>query len=442
MASELTHTFATFHHCYICGADITLNATSVPNSGWKAVAQKLVHAPGSPADGNHPLVPADFVSHSFEGEESRLVHSACWKVITRVWGKTAFTPAELDGFIDCARDVAPFLPEIPFAHAPDQLDVAIDHRLDTRDLDYRPHDPVRDDLRRWMRLQAGLASEHLIPPALVAVETHNLPQSLEDFVTSTTSNPAEAQNSPDETVRGWADVIRMLVNAPGELFSAGSSYRPERVAQALSNLKHGGLTRFPHTVNFDVVRANAVTILRTLIPIPVESMHEAAPKGGKRAKLERPRHIHLSSIRPYSPFRLSFYTLRRRYFEENMNKTGFKLGMRFLKAINFDGNTEEAELVPQIGNLCGVRFIRDHVGTLAVHAKDGDHWMSIWQQDPNVQLSPEMGVKVFTAMWPEGHRDGNLVVVSDVSGLQCKTWLTYRRRKTCLCLIRSSLMTR
>jgi hypothetical protein len=325
--------------------------------------------------------------------------------------------AELDGFIDCARNVAPFLPETRFKEAPDQLDITIDHRLDASDLDDRPANSQNDSLSYWESLQSGIATEGIIPPSLLGINSHDIPERLEAFIAHALGNATEVRKSPDSDVRFWAGVIGMLANSPAMQFASNEPDRALRIAQALRNLRLGGADRFPHTANFDTVRSNVLTILVTLIPIPVEDIAAAAhAKDGKRAKLERPRSMALADIRSQVPFRLNFYTIRRRYYVDNVNDRGYTLGMKYLRTIEFDETQSSTEdLAPTINDFCGVRLIRDKIGVLAVHAKDGPNWVGIWQQDAAIQLSPEMALKLTTSEWAAGQAQGSLVVVADVS---------------------------
>lgn len=416
--ADFTHTFATFHHCSLCGSEISLAATSRRGEGWKAVAQELKHPAPSVPRVAQPLVAPGFCSHTFDGEAARVVHSACWKVVAKLWGKSTYTIAEIDGFLDCARNLAPFLPEIPFRESPEQLDVTIDHRLDAKDLDYRPADPKEPALKYWIELQDGIEEEGIDPPSLLRIRNFDLPEDLDRFVANALRKASEVQKSSDRATRFWAKVVGMLANSPATQFSASSHDRVALVAQAMKNLRIGGVSLFPHAANFDIVRANALKILVTLIPIPVEDLQEAEPKDGMRAKLERPRSIPLADIRPTTPFRLNFHTIRRQYFVDNMNDRGFKLGMKYLRNIEFDEQQGSPnDMLPTIHSLSGVRLIRDRLGVLAVHAKDGPNWVGIWQQDPSLTLHPQMAVKPTTAEWPEGFKQGALVVIADVSGL-------------------------
>lgn len=445
---DLTHNLATFYHCYLCGSKIALAAINLRGEGWKAVAQELKHPSPSQARVPQPLVQPGFCSHAFEADqEARVVHAACWGVVVKLWGKTVFTMAELDGFLDCARNVSPFLPEIAFKETPEQLDITIDHRLDASDLDYEPDNPPNNTLQYWEALQTGIADEGIIPPSLLFVGSHELPPQLESFVAHALYHATQVRKSPDANTRFWAEVIGMLANSPAAQFSIDEPNRASRIAQAVRNLRLGGPNRFPHTANFDTVRANALTILVTLIPIPVEDVATAGAKDGKRARLERPRSIPLADIKPRVPFRLNFYTIRRKYVVDNDidNDRGYTLGMKYLRTIEFDDTRGAAtDLVPTIHALCGVRLIRDKIGVLAVHAKDGPNWLGIWQQDPSIQLSPEMALKPTSSEWPTGFAQGSLVVVADVSRLFPKRdpkQVTNRRRRPRILLFPTSIRT-
>ncbi|KAK2606045.1 hypothetical protein QQS21_003563 [Conoideocrella luteorostrata] len=412
-----THTFVELHICFLCGSDISLAAINRHSEGWKAVAQQLKHpAPPRPRV-RQPLVQPGFCSHTFEGEEARIVHSACWNVVTRLWGRDTFTVAELDGFLDCARNVAPFLPDIPFKESPDQLDVTIDHRLDSSDLEYRPSCTTLDsDVQYWEEIQGGLKDERLTSPSLVGISSYDLPSRLEGFIAHALRNGPEVRKSPDASTRFWAEVISMLANSPAAQFAKDEPDRPSRIAQAIRNLRLGGIDRFPHTTNFDVVRANALTILVTLIPIPVEDVEAAEAKDGKRAKLERPRRVYFEQMKSDVPFRLNFYTIRRQSTVESIKDRTVRLGMKYLRFIEFD-ETQAAptDLVPTIGCLSAVRLIRDSIGVIAVHARDGPNWVGIWQQDYSLQISSDMAIKATAAEWSPGVDKGYLTVTSDVS---------------------------
>ncbi|QPG98206.1 hypothetical protein C2857_007370 [Epichloe festucae Fl1] len=415
--SIFTHTFAQSHDCPLCGSKISLAALNHRGEGWKAVVQELKHPSPSEPRVRQPLVQPGFCSQTFDGQEVRVVHSACWKVVARLWGENTFTVAELDGFLDCARDVAPFLPDIPFKESPEQLDITIDHRLDPSDLEHGPSDSTRDgDVLWWEQVQAGVKQEHLTPPSLVGISNHQLPARLRGFVAYTLRNASEVRRSPDPDSRFWVEVISMLANSPAAQFAKDEPDRPSRIAQAMRNLRLGGICRFPHTTNFDVVRANALTILVTLIPIPLEDLVATDSKDGKRAKLERPRDIPLASITSETPFRLNFYTIRRQCLVESIRDRSIMVGMKYLRFIEFDKTpAAETDLVPSITSLSGIRLIRDGIGVIAVHAKEGPDWLGIWQQDGSTHLTTVMAVKAATAEWTPGVITGNLTVTADVS---------------------------
>ena len=427
--TDFTHTFATFHHCVVCGSEISLTYATRPTESWKAYAQPLQHPSPSAPRVPQALVPPGLCSHTFEGEEARLVHAACWDVVARLWGKKEFTLAELDGFLDCARDASPFLPEIRFREAPDRFDVTVDHTLDAEDLEHRTSSAETDAQRRFEELCAGLKDEGIKSPVLLAgLRRYPLPERFHAFVSSTLQSPSEATNNENPALRFWAKVIGLLTSVsagPDSPFAqADSPSRVDRVAQALRNIRRGGPSRFPHTANHDVVRANASSILLTLLLIPVEDIFEADPLDGKRPKLQRPRPEPLASLRPGWPFRLSFLTVRREYYVDNMNfGRRFRVGMKYLRTIDFRFHDEPPQpeqslagyVVPSVRNLCGMQLVRDSICVFAVHAKDGNDWYTVWQQDPTIKITPHMAAVPTSAQWPAGMEKGDLLLVSDVS---------------------------
>lgn len=418
-AAQHTHAFATSHHCHLCGSEISLAYASRHGESWKAHAQELRHAAPSVPRVAQALVPPGLCAHGFDGrEEARLVHAACWAVVARLWGRHVFTLAELDGFLDCARDAGPFLPGIRFREAPDRLDVTIDHRLDARDMEHRPAAAARGDggdERQWESLCAGLADEGITPPALLGLRRHELPGDVDAFVARALRQPSGggAPGAATADAGPWAGVVGLL--AP---WLAGGS-----VAQALRNLYHGGAARFPHAANHDVVRANALTVLLRLRTIPVEDVFAAAgAPAGRRARLESPRAVPLADMAPDAPFRLRFLTLRREHYVDYLDDGGSRVGMRYLRCIDFEhrkGRGAPGDATPAVRALCGLRLFRDRVGTLAVHAKDGPRWCSVWQQDPTVRLSAAVAARPTTAEWPPGMAQGHLLVISDVSAVLC-----------------------
>ncbi|UNI15590.1 hypothetical protein JDV02_002112 [Purpureocillium takamizusanense] len=437
--TDFSHTLATLQHCVVCGSEISLTYAARPTESWKAHAQPLEHAsPPSVPRVPQALVPPGLCSHTFEGQEARLVHAACWHVVARLWGKTEFTAAELDGFLDCARDASPFLPEIRFREAPDRFDVTVDHTLDADDLEGRTSRAETDAQRRFEELCAGLKDEGIKSPVLLGLRRHPLPERLHAFVSRTLASPTDAANKETPALRFWAKVIGLLTSAsagPDAPFSqADSPSRAARVAQALRNIRHGGPSRFPHTANHDVVRANASSILLALQLIPVEDIFEAdhALLDGQRPKLQRPRPEPLSSLRPGWPFRLSFLTLRREYYVDNMDfGRRFRVGMKYLRTIDFrfHDDTQQHQhqqrpeqhtlagggsyVVPAVRSLCGMQLVRDGIGVFAVHAKDGNDWYTVWQQDPTIKITPHMAALPTSAQWPEGMQKGDLLLVSD-----------------------------
>ncbi|KAJ6443457.1 ATP-dependent RNA helicase dbp3 [Purpureocillium lavendulum] len=437
--AEFANTFATFHHCVVCGSEISLSYAARASESWKACAQPLQHASPSVPRVAQPLVAPGLCPPTFAAEqEAGLVHASCWHVVARLWGKTEFTAAELDGFLDCARDASPFLPEIRFREAPDRLDVTIDHSLEAQDLEHRTSRAETDAQRRFEALCAGLKDEGIKSPVLLGLGRHALPERLDAFVSHALQDPGEAGSGTGGPARRfWAKVVGLLTSTstgPDSPFSRPDSpSRAARVAQALRNIQRGGPSRFPHAANNDVVRANASTILLSLQLIPVEDICEAEPLGlaanGKPSRLQRPRAVPLSALRPGSPFRLSFLTVRREYFVDNM-KFGrrFRVGMKYLRTIDFafhdDDDMDQAlpdlhvaapatHLVPAVRTLCGMQLVRDGIGVFAVHAKDGDDWYTVWQQDPTATITPDMVALPTSAQWPGKMQDGELLLVSD-----------------------------
>ncbi|KAG5978878.1 hypothetical protein E4U55_005818 [Claviceps digitariae] len=436
--------------CLLCGSSISLAAINTRSEGWKAVAQQLSHAssPSSPSTPRHtrqPLVPPSFIYPApSPSQEARVVHSACWSIAAKIWGTKAFTTAELDGFLDCARNVGPFLPDIPFKESPEQLDVTIDHCLDARDLDdgvrretsstpttattptQRQND--RDTVLDWEAMQRSLKQEQLTPPSLIDMQRHQLPPDLESFVGHTLRDASAMRSSPDPDLRFWAQVLAMLANSPAPVFAKHAPHRAFHLAQALRNLHLGGLSRFPHTTNFDIVRANALTILLTLLPIPLEELEPVpeAKRGTKRAGLERPRAVSLDTIPSSSlsssssitpPFRLNFYTLRRQRVANTIQDRNLVPGMKYLRCIDFNVSrpAEQTDLVPSITALSGIRLIRDHLGVMAVHARDGIDWLRVWQQDDSTPLTADMALQFTSAEWDSGAHNGTLTITADVS---------------------------
>ncbi|KAG5989536.1 hypothetical protein E4U52_005481 [Claviceps spartinae] len=506
--------------CPLCGSNISRVVLDNPRERWKSSVQYLDYAPLSrrPSTDRHddggrmPLVASGSMDKlPPPSHEARVVHAACWAIMTKVWGTKTFTKAELEGFVACARCLAPFLPRILFQDSPGELDEDIDYafgddELDADELyqgeldadylddeeeeeggvedgeekegeemedeemegkyydemDYEEYEDYEDydemegneldyddegneicpedsntnemaDLARkkesqtrkllsWDETQQNMKQELLRPPSLIGLFDHALPppSELESFVARTLNHVAEVRHNPDPDLRFWAGVIVMLANSPASQFAKSSPSRASSITRALRNLHLGSLQRFPHIANFDVVRSNALSILTTLLPIPVGDMDDDSTYElvrTMRSQLKRRRAISLRDISYSSdrPFRLTFFTIRRPRAEKAIQRRGVPVGRQYLRFIDFDVSraVRDFEIAPRVNYFCGLRLVRDEVGVVGVDVLDGNDWMPVWEQDCSEELDGEGGVKRSVAEWDPRAENGHLTIVAD-----------------------------
>ncbi|KAG6138037.1 hypothetical protein E4U12_008489 [Claviceps purpurea] len=518
--------------CPLCGSNISRVVLDNPRERWKSSVQYLDFAPLSrrPSSDRHddggrmPLVASGSMDKlPPPSHEARVVHAACWAIMTKVWGTNTFTKAELESFVACTRCLAPFLPGILFQESPGELDEDIDYafgddELDADELyqgeldadylddeeeeeeeeekeendedkedeemedeemedeyydemDYEEYEYDEDyddmegnemdyddqgneiiypedsntnemaDLARkkesqtrkllsWDATQQNMQQELLRPPSLIGLFDRALPppSELESFVARTLNHVAEVRHNPDPDLRFWAGVIVMLANSPASQFAKSAApNRISSITRALRNLHLGSLQRFPHTANFDVVRSNALSILTTLLPIPVGDMDDDDDDDDStyqlvrtmRSQLKRRRAISLRDISYSSdqPLRLTFFTIRRPRAEKAILRRGVPVGRQYLRFINFDVSraVRGSEIAPRVNCFCGLRLVRDEVGVVAVDVLDGNDWMHVWeQQDCEGGLDDgEGGMKRSVAEWDVRAENGHLTIVAD-----------------------------
>ncbi|KAG6055233.1 hypothetical protein E4U17_003112 [Claviceps sp. LM77 group G4] len=505
--------------CPLCGSNISRVVLDNPCERWKSSVQYLDYAPPSrrPSTDRHddggrmPLVASGTMDKlPPPSHEARVVHAACWAIMTKVWGTSAFTKAELEGFVACARCLAPFLPGILFQESPGELDEDIDYAFADEDLDadelykgdldadylddeeeeendeekegeemedeemeeeeyydemdydeydeyedyedYEDYDEMDYDnegneigakeqntnemaelarkkeaqarkLLSWDETQQNMKQELLRPPSLIGLFDRALPPpaELESFVARTLNHVAEVRHNPDPDLRFWAGVIVMLTNSPASQFAKSAPSRASSITRALRNLHLGSLQRFPHTANFDVVRSNALSILTTLLPIPVGDMDEDSTYelvSTMRSQLTRRRAISLRDISYSSdrPFRLAFYTIRRPRAEKAIQRRGVSVGRHYLRFIDFNVSrtVRGFEIAPRVNYFCGLRFIRDEVGVVGLDVLDGNDWVHAWEQDCSERLDGEEGgMKRSVAEWDPRAENGHLTIVAD-----------------------------
>lgn len=298
--------------CRLCGHTInTQHAASDPQGpgAWRGYAQDLQLASQPPVPGEPQLLlPAEICSMTFH-RESRTMHAACWRIVERLWGKSVLTIAELDGFLDVSSDLAPFLPEAPYTVSPIESDANFTST--------RPQPtPLQNitSIPASQNLFTSLEAEELQRPLLPDVGNQGLPLDLGRHVgqwltTSKREKDVESQQSP--TLSYWSSVTRMLQDHP-QFSTLPSTKAAEDITQTLKNLHDRGLDCFPHLANYDTVHANAITILLTLLRIPVEDISRADDQNARRAKLQTSRSVNLPrSLETPAKVRLQLSTLRR-----------------------------------------------------------------------------------------------------------------------------------
>jgi hypothetical protein len=318
--------------CRICGHSIKFQYAAEDSKGsgaWRGYAQDLQLASQQPAP--QPLVPAELCFSTFHGE-TRTMHAACWKIIECIW-KSEFTMTELDGFLDVSSDLAPFLPEMPYEVSPVEIDAGL--------VLERPGRSTRQSsitIPPSKNLFTTLETEGLEKPMLHEVRNQALPPDLDRYVRRWLSDSeAEGPETLQTPTLGyWSSVTRMLANHP-QLSNVPRAKVVDDITQILKNLHDGGLGCFPHLANYDTVYANAMTILLTLLRLPLEDIQGEPDLNGKRARLQMSRSIELPpALDTPAKLKLHLSTLRRQsYAEGSRDRSNLRVGMKYLRDIWF-----------------------------------------------------------------------------------------------------------
>ncbi|KAK2763311.1 hypothetical protein FQN54_009947 [Arachnomyces sp. PD_36] len=416
-AEQFPYLFVYPVFCQLCGTSIDQNFAQpmYREEMWRGYAQELTPANGTGTTKSQ-LVNPEVCPMTFLGEP-KVVHSACWEVVKMMTGSSEFNELWLNGFMDCLADIAPSLPEIQFKHSPDLLDQDLTENLSHEDLIHVPN----DRLGKPKGIDPNLPQlPGVAIPAIFAAVNRPLAGDIGNYILPALergdSLPGSVPDTPEsDDLQEWlmfGERIRFsssFPNGPNNEIAAA-------LRNAMRNIKTGGPARFPHTSNYNTVWKNAARVLARLGTIPVEQVGNGTPLNGKRARLQTGRTIDIASFRNGPPeIHLTFLPVSRQHYITHGNDRGMKLGMRYLHRISFTREPrEEYDMTLRPDSFCGIRFIDDNVGVLAVHLKTRDGWEFGWQQDPDLQLrQSEMKISVSQAEWELGAGDGSFILVSD-----------------------------
>lgn len=405
--------------CQLCGMSIDQNFAQpmYREEQWRGYAQELTPANGTGTTKSQ-LVNPEVCPMTFLGEP-KVVHSACWEVVKTMTGSSEFHELWLNGFMDCLADTAPSLPEIPFKHSPDRLDSDL-----TEDLSHENLAQISDDkLGKPTGIDPNLPQlPGVAMPAIYSAVGRPLDGSIGNYILQAlergSSLPESVPDTPEnDDLQEWlmfAERIRINSSFPN-----GSNHEiAAKLGNSIRNIKAGGPSRFPHTSNYNTVWKNVARVLARLGTIPIEQIGNGTPLNGKRARLQTGRTIDVASFSNGPPeIHLRFIPVSRQQYINHGNDREMKLGMKYLHRISFTREPgEEYDMMLRPDSFCGLRFISDNVGVLAVHLKTRNGWEFGWQQDPDLQLrQSEMRISLSQAEWELGSRSGSFMIVSDVS---------------------------
>ncbi|KAJ6077704.1 poly(ADP-ribose) glycohydrolase isoform [Penicillium canescens] len=272
--------------CRICGHSIKLHISTARTAGPRA-------------------------SRAMHGE-TRTMHAACWKIVERIW-KSEFTMAELDGFLDVSSDLAPFLPEMPYKVSPIEIDAGL-----TSEISGQTSHQNSITISASEGFLTTLETEGLKKPMLPDMRHYALPSDLDRHVRRwlSDSEAEDVESLQNPTLGYWSSVARMLENHP-QFSNVPPAEVAEDITQTLKHLYDGGLGCFPHLANYDSVHANAMTIVLTLLRLPLEDIQGGADLKGKRARLQLSRSIKLPpALDSPAKLKLQLSTLRRQIYVE------------------------------------------------------------------------------------------------------------------------------
>ena len=392
-------------YCYLCGTTIDRKYADHPTESWRACAQELTLRDPGPGEG--PLVEPGLCPLTIRGEP-RCMHQACFGVLHRLLSYSDLSAAQLDGLLDCARDIEPFLPQIPSGAAPDGLDEDLAARnleLGPKEEGVGPADAACYDL-------ATLTEEGIQASALVSLIKHDLPPNLHELALQALDPDFDADSCPDPQV---SDFIRaaQLLQGLAPFNTKPQDELVKDLTQALSNFNRGGVSRFPRTANFDVVRANALTIVYRLLSIPLEEGDSADWKDGKRPKLEQCRGIPVAGASGSPALYVRLYTLRRDHYAGE-GEDGRRVGGKYLRDLGFAVEGPEGALRVPVDLPCGLEFVRDNaVGVVSVRVKDSGGWKTAFERG-GISWDDEAKFPRSRVEWPAGSAEGEFFVIADV----------------------------
>lgn len=400
-------------HCWLCGATIDRKYAEHPDGTetWRAYAQEL--AIGEPC--LNTLVEPGLCPLTISGEP-RFVHQACYHVLTkRVFGE--LSAKELNALVDCMRDIAPFLPPIPCAAAPDRLDediAAPDLHLGPREGD------IDGPLACFDR--KTIHSENIQASPLLSLLRHEMPADLDDLVSESLNPSCNPNKCADPQLADFLAAASWFRGVPG--FDDGPEDQQRgKIAQALRNFHGGGPARFPHTANYSVVERNVLTIVLRYLRLPLEAIPSEGWDGGERRKVKgyHPKYIeHASGV---SALYVRVYTLRRDYYAGDGGH-GSGVGARYLRDIRVDrgsGDTASSEkacgaLRVAVDSPSGIEFTRDDaVGVARVRVQDARGWKTAFESEGVTDWGDETRISRSEAEWRPNSAAGAFFIVADVS---------------------------
>ncbi|KAI9824849.1 MAG: hypothetical protein M1819_000801 [Sarea resinae] len=339
-----------FRLCYLCRSHIDSKAGNYRETKWKAFNQELFLQQTDGSAQWH-LPPPDQMIMSVGG--SRVVHSACWVVVTKV-----FDPFDLDAtwlarFTETLADLHPFLTPIAFEAAPDRLESS---------LDKVEEEASRDEPRKGL----GVFEKFHVPRDVIQLIYACL-----DRYDDVCNLRQVALEEPSTGV--WLSLglkfrrcdPRFAEGTPREIAS--------RIQSALKNLRDRP-SLFPHASNYCTVWNNAI-ILRSKMEDPLAGQRTSEELSNRYFIYANPRLNILqmnalkidAKLAPASTLQLRFSHVGARRYICGLGING-----------NFSGYRGDSSLSIGLASLSGIRTVADEEGFGAIQVKDGLSWRDVW----------------------------------------------------------------
>ncbi|KAI9732427.1 MAG: hypothetical protein M1834_001635 [Cirrosporium novae-zelandiae] len=376
-----------------------------PIDTWKAHYQKLQEEIDRDGVPTNRLVEPGCTSIRYQ---TPVVHSACWRVVTKFMGTSKFDSAWLERLWACLLDLQEFLVKTPFEYEPDRLDSGLDDIPENLDEIYRSMSATTDE-SMFKRL----------PVELIQYIYMNLDRYEDVF-----SLQQITKYEPDGRV--WLSLGRKY-RACEPAFAQGSKQQvAQRIKYALMNLHNKPAGQFPHTRNYEVVWNNIMLVTAKMETISEGEEYEHSWPLHNSILVSTKNTLRLSKSLPLN--NLSSLNFHFSHLFDRRYLCGISIEDQF---VGYQGDSIKSLCV---NSFSGLRLAFDSEfdseGFLGVQARDRSEWMLPWFGNTN---GPNHTLAFGQLQWPSPEERANLIISLDAFKI---IGIAYRQDKADLLQIR------